>query len=182
MRTRLREAHDAAYLAALYAKPHAHEYWQDHRQRVRSTIALAGFFEGVSSVADLSAGDGAIINALDAPKKYIGDFAPKYEFHGAIEKTIDQIPNVDLFILSETLEHLDDPDAVLAKIRAKTRYLVLSTPDGEIALDNPEHYWGWDSDGVREMLVRAEFKPVVFSSLTFTDPALTYDYQMWGCK
>lgn len=182
MRIRLRPKYSDEELAKIYATPHAHARWQDHRQRVRSTIAVAGFFEDVKSVADLSAGDAAIINSLDIPTKYIGDFAPRYEFHGAIEKTIDEIPNVDLFILSETLEHLDDPDAVLAKIRTKTHYLVLSTPDGEDNPGNPEHYWGWDSQGVRQMLVNAGFSSEVFCSLKFDSPALIYNYQIWGCS
>ncbi len=182
MRARLRPPHDAAYLAALYAKPHNHTQWPDHIQRVRSTIALAGWFEDALSVADLSAGDAAIINALDIHAKYIGDFAPRYEFTGAIEETIEQIPSVDLFILSETIEHVDDPDLVLRKIRAKTKHLILTTPDGEKDASNPEHYWGWDSDDMKEMLIEAGFKPVIYSSLHFENPGLIYDYQMWGCS
>lgn len=182
MRIRLRPAHSDTSLANIYATPHNHTKWADHRARVRSTIALAGWFEDVSSVADLSAGDAAIITALDVPTKYIGDFAPRYEFTGALEKTIDQIPTVDLFILSETIEHLDDPDFALRKIRAKTKHLILTTPNSESEKDNPEHYWGWDDTDMRQMLIAAGFNPVIYSSLHFENPGLTYNYQMWGCS
>ena len=182
MRTRLRPKYSNEELGKIYATPHVHKGWADHRQRVRSTIALAKWFEDVRSVADLSAGDATIIDALDIHAKYIGDFAARYEFKGAIEKTIDEIPNVDLFILSETLEHLDDPDLVLRKIRAKTKYLVLSTPEGEDNAGNPEHYWGWNTEDVGQMLTEAGFEPEVYTLLSFPNPSLVYDYQIWGCS
>ena len=179
---RLRPKYSDEELKSIYATPHAHSSWPDHRARVRATIALAKWFEDVRSVADLSAGDAAIIDGLDVHAKYIGDYATRYEFAGPIEKTIDLIPKVDLFICSETVEHLDQPDLVLKKIRAKTRYLVLSTPDGEDNAGNHQHYWGWSADDMRALLIEAGFEPVIFQSLKFDDPGLVYDYQIWGCK
>lgn len=181
MRIRLREAYSPEQLAVVYSEPHEHFQWKDHRLRVQMTIAFASWFGEVNSVADLSAGDAAIINAIPAKEKYIGDFAPKYELTGAIDDTIDLIPPVDLFICSETIEHLDNPEATLRKIRAKTRALIVTTPDSESDDKNPQHYWGWDSEAVRELLKGAGFTPVVFSTLGFTDPLLNYKYQFWGC-
>lgn len=182
MRTRLRTSWSEQDLKVIYAQPHNHEKWYDHRVRVNATIALAKSLEGIKSVADLSAGDAAIINALDVPAKYIGDFAPGYEFVGPIEQTIHQIPDVEMFICSETLEHLDNPDEVLAQIRSKTQWLVLTTPDGETSADNPQHYWGWDTDGIREMLKAAKFEPHILNVLKFYDNQFIYNYQMWVCK
>jgi len=145
------------------------------------TIAFASWFKDVNTIADLSAGDAAIINTIPATTRYIGDFAPAYEFTGAIDETIDLIPKVDLFICSETIEHLDDPEKTLAKIRAKTKALIVTTPDSENDNSNPQHYWGWDSAGVRQLLESAGFKPVIFNTLRFEDPNLVYDYQFWGC-
>ena len=179
---RLREAYSAEELASIYATPHQHKEWKDHIHRVEMTIAFAKWFGEVTSIADLSCGDGAIINALSAQEKYLGDFAPGYDFHGAIEQTIREIPSVDLFICSETLEHLDDPLAVLKEIRKKTRYLALSTPYGEIDKGNPQHYWGWDKEGISSLLHQAGFKPVIYTLLEFFDPSLTYNYQLWGCQ
>lgn len=182
MRIRLREAYNKQQLKEVYSEPHQHFGWADHRLRVQMTIAFASWFGNVNSIADLSAGDAAIINAIPATNKYIGDFAPGYEFQGSIDETIDLIPNVDLFICSETIEHLDNPEATLKKIRAKTRNLIVTTPDSEINDGNPQHYWGWDSVGVRELLEGAGFKPVIFNTLQFQDPNLIYDYQFWGCE
>ena len=98
----------------------------------------------------------------------------------AIDETIDQIPNVDLYICSETIEHLDDPEATLAKIRKKTKYLVVTTPNGEDNNGNPEHYWGWDVEGVRDLLTATGFTPVISNILHFE--RFIYDYQFWGCE
>ena len=181
MRMRLRDAYSPQQLADVYSEPHQHAKWQDHRLRVQMTIAFASWFGEVNSVADLSAGDATIINAIPAREKYIGDFAPAYDVVGAIDDTIDKIPNVDLFICSETIEHLDNPEATLKKIRAKTKAIIVTTPNGENNDGNPQHYWGWDADGVRELLQGVGFKPVIFNSLKFSDPNLVYDYQFWGC-
>lgn len=179
MRERLRPAHSDAELAEIYQVPHQHNCWEDHILRVKMTIALASYFTDVKTVADLSAGDATIINAVQAETKYIGDFAPSYQFVGPIEKTIHEIPNVDLFICSETIEHLDNPDEVLAMISKKTKHLILSTPDGELDDGNPEHYWGWDDEGVRQMLVAAGFTPRAFANFRVVD--LGYMYQAWAC-
>jgi len=182
MRTRLRPVYNDEELAQIYSEPHQHLEWKDHRLRVQMTIAFASWFDGINSVADLSAGDAAIINAIPAATKYIGDFAPGYEFQGTIDETIDLIPKVDLFICSETIEHLDDPEATLLKIRAKTKAIIVTTPDSETDDKNPQHYWGWDSTGVQELLEATGFKPVIFNILKFNDSVFNYDYQFWGCK
>lgn len=182
MRTRLRPAYTEAELKDLYSEPHQHAGWKDHRIRVQATIALASWFENITSVADLSAGDATIINAINASEKYIGDFAPGYELTGAIDDTIEQIPMVDLFICSETIEHLDDPEKTLAKIRAKTKAIIITTPDGENNNGNPQHYWGWDKQGVQELLESVGFQPVIFNSLQFIESGYVYNYQMWGAK
>ena len=146
------------------------------------TIAFASFFGDVNAAADLSAGDATIINSISAKRRYIGDFAPKYEFQGSIDQTIDLIPKVDLYICSETIEHLDDPELTLRKIRAKTRYLIVTTPDGETNDSNLEHYWGWDTDGIRQLLESTGFSPIIFSRIDFVNPPSTYNYQIWGCQ
>ena len=179
MRERLRPKYSESELAEIYQVPHQHNRWEDHILRVKMTIALASYFTEVKSVADLSAGDAVIINAIQAERKYIGYFAPSYEFVGPIEKTINEIPDVDLFICSETIEHLDNPDEVLAMIGKKTKHLILSTPDGEIDNGNPEHYWGWDNEGVRQMLLAAGFIPKAFANFRVID--LGYMYQAWAC-
>lgn len=181
MRKRLRPKYTEQELAEIYSKPHEHHHWQDHKIRVQETIKIAKTITDVNSVADLSAGDAAIINALDVDQKFIGDFAPAYEYQGTIEDTIDQIPHVDLFICSETLEHIDDPLMVLRKIREKTNKIILTTPEGKFDDTNPEHYWAWDKDGIQDLLLDANFNPVFYKKLELAEK-FYYDYQIWVCE
>lgn len=182
MRVRLRPAHTPDQLTEIYAQPHDHTPWIDHHLRVGVTIEFCRWFNrcGVQSVADLSCGDATIARALNAETVTLGDFAPGYELTGPIEETIHSLQPVDLFVLSETLEHLDDPDAVLKEIRTKTRYLVLSTPEGETSAGNVEHYWGWDSAEVESMLAAAGFTPEIHTVLNLREYG--YDFQIWGCR
>lgn len=182
MRIRLRETAD---FNALYTNIYDHTRWNDHKVRVRVTAGMAAWFSNINTVADLSCGDAAIVQFISQitplERTYLGDYVSGYEFTGPIEQTIDQIPHVDLFVLSETLEHLHDPDLVLKKIREKTTYLILSTPDGETGTDNPEHLWGWDTQEIESMLRFAGFTPNCFVSLSFPINPY-YTFQIWGCS
>ena len=114
---------------------------------------------------------------------HLGDFARGYPFHGPIEETIEEFDDneLDLFVCSETIEHLDDPDAVLARIRAKAHRLMLSTPIGETdPADNPEHVHGWTVDGVLDMLRATGWRPVVVNELRLS--YFLYDFMIIGCE
>jgi len=186
VRTRLRPKHSDETLARIYATPHDHTRWADHHLRVAVTSSIARWVTaqyGCSTVADLSCGDGAITGSLGLPKlsEHLGDLAPGYQYTGPIEKTIHLVPNVDLFICSETIEHLDDPDTVLYEIGQVAETLVVSTPIGETAeVGNLEHYWGWDTVDVTDMLENAGWETVVSSVLEL--PGWTYDYQIHACR
>lgn len=178
-RARLRGKHNDEKLKQIYREPHNHTTFKDHIIRVQSTIAVGKWLGKLASAADLSAGDATIINALDIDNRYVGDFAGGYEIVGPIEQTINQIPGVDLFICSETLEHLDDPDRVLSQICEKSKYILLSTPDGESGTGNQEHYWGWDTECIKSMLYDAGFDPMCLSVLYLKDYGYAYNFQIW---
>lgn len=181
-RERLRPAHDAETLAALYNRPYDHRRWPDHVTRVQATtkmglLLLGGQVPGV--VADLSCGDGGIINALPAGRRIYGDLvsAQPLDLVGPIETTIREVGPVDLLVNTETLEHLDDPDMVLNAIGEKARMLLLSTPIeawGDVS--NVEHYWAWDKEAVDAMVEAAGFQTMYYVELP-----LWYRFGVWGC-
>lgn len=184
-RVRLRPAHPPEKLAEIYATPHDHRLFGDHRLRVAATIETARWLiadEDVSSAADLSCGNGVVLRSLEAGELHFGDVAPGYRYEGPIEETVEQIPDVDLFVCAETVEHLDDPDAVLKGIRAKTRLLVLSTPVDAWGDDNPEHYWAWGRGDVEAMLTAAGFQVDVYTAVDFRPLGLPYCFGIWGCR
>ena len=186
MRKRLRPMPTEHELAQMYQVPHDHRRWEDHLFRVDVTSAVAGLLMPPGGrVADLSCGNGLILQRLQAThaaRAVFGDFAPGYEHTGPIEQTIEEIDHVDLFVCSETIEHLDNPDAVLDRIRAKTDRLILSTPDGEDDDRNPEHVWGWDAEAVEKMLRNAGFTPGVHTTVDTRPNIGIYAYQIWACS
>jgi len=185
-RIRLRPAYSAADLSVLYAVPHDHMRWPDHIMRVDMTIDLAReLVPEPGVIADLSCWNAAIGRTLVAGATHmkpiqliLGDIAPGYEITGPIEETVHDLPHVDLYICSETAEHLDDPDAVLTRIRETSDHLVLSTPLSEFMPINPEHYWGWDHDGVREMLEATGWEVVLQRDVLHP----LAQFQIWGCS
>lgn len=183
-RDRLRPAHTVEGLARIYAEPTNHFRWMDHRVRVAVTkvVAACCVDDAVQAGADLSCGDGAILRGLNLPIAYFGDYAPGHEYTGPIEQTILKIPDVDLFVCTETIEHLDDPDTVLTQIGWKADRMVLSTPIDAWGDTNVEHYWAWDREAVEEMLAGAGFRPVVFTALDLRPGnAASYCFGIWGC-
>lgn len=178
-RRRVRPAYSDEDLAALYGARYDHTRWPDHRIRVDATAALIHAFAGpVGRAADLSCGDGAILARIHAAEKVHGDLTPGWELTGPCQDTITALDPVDLLVCSETLEHLDDPDAYLAAARGKAATLVLSTPMDEPDPDtNPEHYWAWGADDVEQMLRAAGWCPNVMTRLYLSH--FYCDYQLW---
>lgn len=182
-RVRLRSRYSDEELSRIYAVPHDHNQWVDHLLRVQVTAELAQWVAdqyGCTSAADLSCGDGAILESLEGVTKVFGDYAPGYPITGPIETTLDEIEHVDLFICSETLEHLDDPDTTLKRLRGWADHLIVSTPIDEVDDDNPEHYWGWGVDDVTGMLRAAGWEPHTSVELKLR-PRSVYDFQIHAC-
>lgn len=188
MITRLRPAWTTEELAGIYAAPHDHRiYGRGHGERVDATIQAGA--ELIAKVgtdrlwrgADLSCGNAAILTALDLPVTILGDYAPGYQYQGPIEETIQQIPEVDLFVCSETIEHVDDPQLVLDDIRSVAQYLLLSTPVGCHNDSNAEHYWAWDREDVERLLIDSGWSPLSYRNVDSTAYGEPYNYGIWVC-
>lgn len=193
MRTQLRPFWSPADLKRIYHRPYDHTRWPDHIQRVNWTIDRCIEFarhNQVADIMDLSCGDAAIVRGIASrvvtvQRMTLGDIVEgdtPLDVIGPIEKTLglmtpsDPTKRVDLFVCSETLEHLEDPDVVLRGIRAAAYSAVITTPIGETAaVGNEEHYWGWDEVGVFEMLRDAGFSQYKMHKLETS----WYDYQLW---
>lgn len=187
MITQLRPFYTPEERAAVYSRPYSHTRWEDHRIRVGVTIHVARWLRdhvGATTAADLSCGDGAILDGLHLPRGQCvyGDLvdAPGVDVVGPIEETILSVPYVDLFILSETLGHVEDPQLLLRKARVACYGIIVSTPVDEYTDHNPEHYWGWGVKDIRKMLIDANFNP---TTLTLLDAQVPngYTHQIWGC-
>lgn len=181
---RLRTRYNAQELKEMYATPHSHAQFPDHVVRVERTLAIAAQLVAPqdSTGADLSCGDGEVLRRCPGlSERFYGDLAPGYPITGPIERTIFQIPSVDIFFLCETLEHVDDPYGVLRAVRTKTKKLIVSTPLNEANDENPEHYWGWDKEGMESILISTGFTPVFYEETAPPPPLTEYYFQIWGC-
>ena len=172
---RLRPLPSPGELTAMYATPHDHRlYGRGHDERVEATIALAlanlpEWERGY--VADLSCGNGEIARRIAGRSTILGDLAPGYGITGPIEETVQRVGWVNVWVLSETLEHVDKPDEVLAEIRPRAGHLVLSTPIECWDDTNGEHLWAYDEEGVTSLLNEAGWM------VTATDYV---DSRTWG--
>jgi hypothetical protein len=164
----------------VYARPYDHTDWPDHVERVAYTARLLRAMSP-HNVADLSCGDGAVVGMAQLSDiAFLGDYTGGRDFTGPIERTIEEIPPVDVFVCSETLEHIEDPDALLRAIRGKARRLLLTTPCGESDARNPQHYWGWDTSDLDAMLAAAGWTARDVTLFTAESNAY-YTFQVWRC-
>jgi hypothetical protein len=200
VRRQLREfrppADEAGWYAERYPHGYQHDTWPDHRIRVRATVglatvALAGHVP-LAVVADLSCGDAAIPAVLaaqvGASLLVLGDalgvrrtspLVPSVTVPGSLPGSLAMLGQASVYVCSETLEHLADPDGLLIQLRPHARFLVASTPVGAHDDDNPEHYWAWDIPDVTGMLAKAGWAPLLVATV---DPRAVYTFGIWVCE
>lgn len=202
-RFRLRDARpegEAPFYAGRYPDGYRHDCWPDHVERVKASADMIERYAGqIRTAADLSCGDGALLNMISRrlTRAVLGDLngvpvSAAVSCHAQVLETIgaaalpdslERLEPVDLFILSETLEHMDDPDALLTQLTEVSRYLFLSTPVAESAdSGNLEHYWSWGVTDVYDMLHASGWQPIDQLTLcpkSTRDMPGTYRYQMW---
>ena len=176
---KLRRFHTPEVLAEIYQHPYDPTRWVEHKTRIRRTIEITQALidqHDLKSVADLSCGDCSIIGSLNIKSKITGDITNDRSIEDALRDRV--WPDVDLFICTETIEHLEAPWTVLERIAETTRWLVLSTPlDEDPAIGNYEHYWSFTQDDVQSMILTAGFVDLELHVLA--EPGWTYTYQLW---
>jgi hypothetical protein len=195
---------DQALYERTYPLGYRHDVWPDHVERVTASVEMIRRYGGsIRRAADLSCGDGAILKGIDdlLEQAYIGDLngargdyplrthvrtlepGPLPDSLAGFQALPVNVLPVDLFVLSETLEHVTDPDDLLQKLTGVSRYLFLSTPlDEHPSVGNPEHYWGWGQSDLHHMLWESGWSPLevrllVPESTRHIDNA--YTYQLW---
>lgn len=198
------EAEEVTFYEGRYPLGYRHDRWPDHVERVAASVDLIRRYSGrIRTAADLSCGDAAILRGIDdlLEQAYVGDLigargdyplrthvrvlepGPLPDSLAGFQDIPGRSLPVDLFILSETLEHVPDPDGLLQKLTGVSRYLFLSTPLDEAAsVGNEEHYWGWGQSDIHHMLWEAGWSPLevrllVPESTRHMDNA--YTYQLW---
>lgn len=182
MRRQLRPFYTPEQLAGVYPRQYDHTRWPDHLERVAATTASLDELAALVSaetVADLSCGDGAIV--LGSKHPWRARILSDYSTHRIrLEDAIGAVQS-DVFVCSETLEHVQDPDAVLRAIRSASYALLLSTPHDAQDDTNPEHYWAWDRQDLDGMLAKAGWSDRRVELFTPIAPS-PYTFQIWMCR
>lgn len=153
--------------------PHLEQSW--HRPRLEKAaefVRLVTDRQPVSdrTVSDLGCGDGGLLSLLAGPGEITAwgyDFAPA-NMAGWAERNVAALA-LDVFgadwplvrlgtvtVMTEVLEHLEDPHGVLARVHGPSRFLVCSSPWNENQNSHcAEHAWAWDLEGYADMIQRA---------------------------
>lgn len=188
-----------------YQVERSNDRWADHQLRTLVTGATIAWLQP-DSVFDPACGDGSIVAAADRVRpighafladvsepnidRLVRDRRTGWQYAIASIETFIDLPNqigsafygdVDVIVLTEILEHLVNPDVILAQAKQKARHLVASSPEmrpGQVD-GNPEHIWMFDADGYREMLEAAGWQVVQHTTLRFNSD---YDFGIWVCR
>lgn len=180
-------------IATTYVEPHDHQrYGRGHRERVdiTATWALRALDDALAmrptvTVADLSCGNGAVLRVLEALRPvehaHYGDIAPGWPICGPIDRTLDDLPGVDLLVCGETLEHVEHPPDLLGLARNRAEQVVMSTPVDAWEDDNPEHLWAWSSHDVNTMLTAAGWRVTHYTEIDSRTYGEPYCYGIWHC-
>lgn len=146
-----------------------------HALRLLIAASMAEYlrkFCNVNSIVDLGCGDGGLAeyltHKLDFENVLGYDFTPanvnfalnernvKVKNENFLEN-IEKITNVDLTIMTEVLEHVEDPYDIVKKISSP--YIIASSPSNEtINVYDSSHRWVWDEEGYIELFERNKFR------------------------
>jgi hypothetical protein len=128
-----------------------------------------------AKVIDLGCGDGGLLSLISRlpfviPSGY--DFQPSNQ-RGWDERNViaysmnfveqfDTVPDADIYVMTEVLEHLTDPHGFVKQIAARgMMQLIASSPWTEHAGSHDEcHAWAWDQDGYKALMRQAGFNVV----------------------
>lgn len=182
-----------------YQIARSNDSWPDHIARTNVTAGLIAWLKP-ASLLDPACGDGSIDLMADRMypirKMVLADISvpsisqlKDRSLPPTVTLKVSDIDEVmrtnerfDVIVLTETLEHLEDPDGVLRRAHEKAAYVVASSPEmrsGQ-ADNNPEHLWMFDGDGYFQMLQGTGWHPFHKTHMAF--PGLEYDFQVWVCR
>lgn len=132
---------------------------------------------GVCSVVDLGAGDGGLLSTIAHNAPLPADRFHGYDLmqtnvdHARADRGMDvrfgnflteDIEWCHLTLITECLEHLEDPHAVVRMIAEHSDYLVASSPASETAeAHDPCHAWAWDVEGYQDLLEQGGYHDIL---------------------
>ena len=144
-----------------------------HMGRLHKTAELVNFAVdnyNAQSVVDLGCGDGGLLSLLEGKVKAWGYDLMQANVEAAKHRMVvvsfgdfinEPIEWGDLTVITECLEHLEDPHSVVKLIASHSRLIVASSPVSETAeWHDPVHAWAWDAEGYGNLIKSAGFEVI----------------------
>jgi hypothetical protein len=148
---------------------------EGHRDRLLTAnlfVQSAILLNARPTVSDLGCGDGGLLSLFkDDPgiKAWGYDMCPDNIDYAVNVRGVDarltdfnddaSIEYGDISVMTEVLEHLEDPHSVVRNLPSK--FIVASSPAWETDEYHYEfHLWAWDVDGYRELLEQGGYTVV----------------------
>jgi len=150
-------------------------------------VAFGEGFGKVGSIADMSCGDARVARSLaeySGIEPILGDYGDwndGYQYQGPLSETVPQLPVVDLYICTNTIEHLNDPDADLKLIREHCHNMLLSCPIDEYDAGG-EHLWFWSREGVEDIFKAAGFEQLAYCELDENPVWEHFKFGIWALR
>ena len=137
----------------------------------RLVAAANGENPAIKSIVDFGCGDGGLLSLLarlDIPS-WGYDLQRNNVRYGIETRGVDtryrdftseeDLDWGDLAVITECLEHLDDPHGLVRRLGEHCKYLVASSPAFETPTSHDAcHAWVWDVDGYRELIRQGGFR------------------------
>jgi len=172
--------------------------WADHAVRTLVTGGLIAWL-APDFVWDPACGDASILEAAYRLRPFRQAFladisAPQIEALNPSfphEKVVEDVVHAEFFVaaafknnclvLTEVLEHLEDPGATLRQAREAFGALVASVPIGDPEHGgNHEHLWAWDEAAFEAELRETGWEPAV--TVTVQLPGVGGNSQIWVAR
>jgi hypothetical protein len=177
--------------------------WPDHVLRMTITASLLSWLRP-ATVIDPACGDASIVITAHALNPMSGAFLsdiskPNFYRIGTelrpilpedlfvscqpLEESLASPGTFDAVVLTEILEHVEDPVEILKMARVRAAMLIASSPvflDDRTLDPNPEHLWQFDAAGYQQMLVEAGWETFAFVPIHLTE--FPYDFQLWAAR
>lgn len=144
---------------------HLEQSWQNGRLYMAAKLIRS---VNPRDVVDLGCGDGGLLSLIKDIPSWGYDFAPNNAAGWAERGVTAELRDVfndysftpkwaELVVLTEVLEHTDDPHFIVDWVSRNCKYLVASVPHdeqpGEHVIEGcHEHIWGWDEQGFKELI------------------------------
>ena len=157
----------------------AHHLEEDHhRDRLLAAFDMVNVAikMGGRTVVDLGCGDGGLLQLLKENniKSWGYDLMPKNIDYSVNVRGVDarytdfkndEIEYADIAVMTEVLEHLEDPHGTVKNIPSK--FLIASSPYNETDQHHYEfHLWAWDNQGYKDLIVQGGYEVVNLKNIS----------------